>query len=45
MQFGRSPLAIGLGVVVVAIAAVGIGAAFVMFALTPPIKRLMGGVN
>jgi POT family proton-dependent oligopeptide transporter len=28
-----------------AIAAVGIGAGLVMFALTPPIKRLMGGVN
>jgi POT family proton-dependent oligopeptide transporter len=28
-----------------AIAAVGIGSALVMFALTPPIKRLMGGVN
>ena len=28
-----------------AIAAVGVGAGFVMFALTPPIKRLMGGVN
>jgi hypothetical protein len=27
------------------IAAVGIGAAVVMFALTPPIKRLMGDVN
>jgi POT family proton-dependent oligopeptide transporter len=28
-----------------AIAAVGIGASLVMFALTPPIKRLMGDVN
>jgi proton-dependent oligopeptide transporter, POT family len=28
-----------------AIAAVGLGAGLVMFALTPPIKRLMGGVN
>ena len=28
-----------------AIAAVGIGAGLVMFALTPPIKRLMSGVN
>ena len=28
-----------------AIAAVGIGAGLVMFALTPPIKRLMGDVN
>jgi POT family proton-dependent oligopeptide transporter len=28
-----------------AIAAVGIGAGLVMFALTPPIKRLMGAVN
>jgi len=27
------------------IAAVGIGGALVMFALTPPIKRLMGDVN
>jgi len=28
-----------------AIAAVGLGAGLLMFALTPPIKRLMGGVN
>jgi len=28
-----------------AIAAVGVGAGVVVFALTPPIKRLMGGVN
>jgi hypothetical protein len=27
------------------IAAVGIGAGLIMFALTPPIKRLMGNVN
>jgi hypothetical protein len=27
------------------IAAVGIGGGLIMFALTPPIKRLMGDVN
>jgi POT family proton-dependent oligopeptide transporter len=39
--YGSMPLPSLFG----AIAAVGIAAGLVMFALTPPIKRLMGGVN
>jgi POT family proton-dependent oligopeptide transporter len=39
--YGSMPLSTLFGI----IAAVGIGAGLLMFALTPPIKRLMGDVN